>query len=111
MSRLGNVLEFSRLKSVELDAQDADGISTGGHAAMITHKFGVSADEYNDMLASQGGGCAICGLKCRSGKRLAIDHDHKTGMVRGLLCMCCNTAIGHLNDDKALLQRAIDYLS
>ena len=64
------------------------------------------------MLAAQDGKCAICGTTS-TGNRKAfhVDHDHKTGKVRGLLCSNCNTGIGNLRDDIGLLNRAIEYLS
>ena len=58
----------------------------------IKSRFGVSEVEYMAMLESQGGVCAICGKK--NTKRLAVDHDHNTGKVRGLLCGKCNTTLG-----------------
>jgi hypothetical protein len=55
--------------------------------------------------------CEICGIKEEaSGKMFALDHDHATGQVRGLLCFHCNIGIGHLKDDIKLLQKAIEYL-
>lgn len=55
--------------------------------------------------------CAICGGRDPvSGKALAIDHDHSTGRVRGLLCIRCNTALGSFKDDAALLVGALAYL-
>ena len=74
-------------------------------------KFSISEADYNKLFEQQNGRCAICNThQCSTGKALAIDHDHKTGKVRGLLCMPCNTAIGKLNDDPILVQRAADYL-
>lgn len=66
-------------------------------------------DEYDRRLNEQGGGCAICG-EFPTEKKLAVDHDHETGRVRGLLCMRCNTALGHFEDSITLLEAAIDYL-
>ena len=63
--------------------------SSRQHAAMITKTYGLNAAEYAAMLEAQGGRCAICRSKPKS-KRLAVDHDHKTGVVRGLLCSRCN---------------------
>jgi hypothetical protein len=51
--------------------------------------LGVDDERYAIMLADQGGGCAICGATPKS-RRLNVDHDHKTGAVRGLLCHACN---------------------
>ena len=61
------------------------------------------------LARSQGNCCAICGAKPK-GRRLAVDHDHKTGKVRGLLCMFCNTGLGKFRDDPKLLKKAIGYL-
>lgn len=75
--------------------------------------FGISAEDYYRMLNEQGGVCAICGgsePRGRSKTRFAVDHCHKTGKVRGLLCGPCNTGIGHLRDDVANLRAAIKYL-
>jgi hypothetical protein len=71
----------------------------------------ISRERYAELLEQQGGACAICGSGNRSGHRLAADHDHKTGAIRGLLCHRCNTAIGLLRDDPELLRAAIGYLS
>lgn len=78
-------------------------------------EFGLSLDEYNQMLESQKNVCAICGCaetRTRYGKalRLCIDHDNQTGKVRGLLCSNCNVAIGLLQHDPALISEALSYL-
>jgi hypothetical protein len=72
--------------------------------------YGISLDQYNEMLTKQKGTCAICKNKCPTNRRLAVDHSHKTGIVRGLLCCHCNQGIGHLKDDPSLLRKAIEYL-
>lgn len=74
----------------------------------VERKFGMEDGEYQQRLAQQGGVCAICRLPCT--RELAVDHCHKTGVVRGLLCAGCNTAIGRLHDDPRLLLRAAKYL-
>lgn len=73
-------------------------------------KYGITLNDYKAMLNKQGGKCAICGNECPSNRKLAVDHSHKTGIVRGLLCIHCNQAIGHFKDDTSLLNKAIDYL-
>jgi len=70
-------------------------------------KYGLSAAEYNAMVITQDGRCAICGAV----GELSIDHCHTAGNVRGLLCGTCNTGLGMFKDDPKLLHRAIDYLS
>lgn len=78
----------------------------------LKHKFGISAKDYQILLRSQGGGCAICSTtKDPSGKRLAVDHDHNTLEVRGILCSKCNRGIGFFDDNTERLQSAIAYLS
>jgi hypothetical protein len=71
--------------------------------------YGISVEEYEDMLESQGGGCYICGIG-PVGRALDIDHDHRTGKVRGLLCSNHNRALGLLGDDPDLLLAAHTYL-
>ena len=71
-------------------------------------EYGITEDDYQRMLASQQGACAVC-LKPFSGSP-HVDHCHATGRVRGLLCHLCNTALGKLNDDPERLRRAAAYV-
>jgi hypothetical protein len=80
-------------------------------------KYGITPEQYNELLLAQGRRCAICGTdepgnkKNSAGEtRFAVDHDHETQKVRGLLCSFCNNGIGHFRDDVALMARAIAYL-
>lgn len=52
--------------------------------------FQITLEEYEEILEAQGGACACCHRKPKPGKSLAVDHDHKTGLIRGLLCFMCN---------------------
>src|SRR5579859_4312155 len=74
-------------------------------------KFGIVLADYERMLDQQDGKCAGC-LRDRSEfkVRLAVDHDHKTGRIRGLLCADCNQALGRLKDSKETLLRLVNYL-
>lgn len=74
--------------------------------------YGIGEGDYDRMYAAQGGKCAICQRGKGKSKRLSVDHDHKTGKVRGLLCAACNRwLLGRCaRDDVAVLQRAIEYL-
>jgi len=76
----------------------------------LQYKFGVSLELYNKMMEEQGNSCKICKKGCVTGRKLAVDHDHKTGKVRGLLCSPCNRALGYVNDDLNILSEAITYL-
>lgn len=74
-------------------------------------QYGLTIEQFDEMSAKQGGRCAVCGSPPRNGKaNLDVDHDHKTGKVRGLLCDVCNRAIGLLGDDAESLARAAQYL-
>lgn len=73
-------------------------------------QYGLTPEQYAEMLAKQGGVCAICHLVCSTGRKLAVDHDPETGRVRGLLCTNCNQGIGKFHDDIEKLQAAILYL-
>jgi len=77
---------------------------------------GCTPEQYQALLDKQNGRCAICGApdghrSCRGKKcRLAIDHDHRTGAIRGLLCNSCNRGLGRFKDSIAILESALRYL-
>lgn len=73
--------------------------------------YGIDIEQYNQMLEKQNHTCAICGGVEKFNNSLAVDHDHKTGKVRGLLCTSCNQGIGKLQDSVDVLQSAINYLT
>lgn len=73
--------------------------------------YGITLDDWNSLFEKQEGRCAICKRpQDYFEKSLAVDHNHKTGKVRGLLCENCNRAIGLLYDNIDSLRNAIDYL-
>jgi hypothetical protein len=74
-------------------------------------KYGITLEDYNQMFADQNGCCAICGVHQVEVKtRLAVDHCHETGVVRGLLCKRCNMGLGYFDDCAENLAKAIIYL-
>jgi hypothetical protein len=75
-------------------------------------RYGLTVAEYVALADSQGGICAICKRAPHGGRRgaLHVDHDHKTGHVRGLLCDACNNGIGRFRDDPDLVRAALVYL-
>ncbi len=86
-------------------------------AARTRREYGLSRSDYAELYESQGGLCAICRQPSRYRKRdgtlsgrLAVDHDHATGRIRGLLCDQCNRMIGHLDKDLERALAAIRYL-
>jgi len=86
--------------------------------------YGITIEDYNRMLAKQGGGCALCGATnplvgnrtyLRNGKKTKrtvfdVDHNHKTGKVRGLLCTRCNRLVGLANDKIETAKKLVKYL-
>ena len=70
-------------------------------------RYGITAAEADEMLAAQGGVCAVC----RRADPEHVDHDHVTGKVRGMLCFNCNQALGNARDDVRVLQQLIRYLT
>ena len=84
------------------------------HATDIKRNYGLSIEDYNRMLVEQECKCKICGKQHDPSKkrgRLYVDHNHKNGKVRGLLCSGCNTAIGNMKDDVSLILKAIEYIN
>ncbi|AGT14312.1 endonuclease VII [Mycobacterium phage Adzzy] len=85
--------------------------SSGAWGTRIIATYGITPEEYWKIYEFQGGRCYICRRANGKKKRLSVDHDHKTGIVRGLLCTMCNKYIlGWARDCIEMLQRAIDYL-
>lgn len=81
--------------------------STKVRDSYLRRTYGISLADYDALFAAQGGGCAVCG---DAPEPLHVDHCHRTGKVRGLLCSPCNKALGHLNDNPKLLRRAAEYV-
>lgn len=80
--------------------------------ALLKRTYGLTQQEYDQKLESQGGGCAICGDKFADSqdRNLNVDHCHTTGKIRGLLCSRCNLTLGKVEDRVDLLLSAIEYL-
>jgi sulfur transfer complex TusBCD TusB component (DsrH family) len=83
----------------------------------IKHKFNITQQQYDEILLAQNGVCALCGkpetkISHKSHKvlPLAIDHDHKTGKIRGLLCDDCNVMLGRAKDEAEVLRKAANYI-
>jgi len=74
-------------------------------------RYGITLEDFNTMHEKQKGCCAICGKSSDENKQgLSVDHNHKTGKVRGLLCSHCNFVIGYANDSIERLHQIINYL-
>ncbi len=81
-------------------------------ASWLKSKYGITPEDYDQMLVKQHGCCGICGVDApsRGNKYFAVDHCHKTGRVRGLLCNECNRGMGLLRDSSDLCRKAAEYL-
>ena len=85
------------------------------HHHHLKRKFGITGADYEKMLKSQDGKCTICGstkpgINGNVIKKFAVDHDHKTGKIRTLLCANCNQGLGNFKDSPTLLRQAAEYL-
>src|SRR5688572_15346992 len=78
----------------------------GSRTYHLTRRYGITAEEADAMLTSQGGVCSIC----KTAPAQHVDHDHVTGKVRALLCFNCNGGLGQFRDDPAVLRAAADYV-
>lgn len=81
----------------------------------LSVKYGLTVEDYDRIFAAQSGKCAICDIPAEDAKgrnpgRLCVDHDHDTGVVRGLLCSPCNAALGSFGDDLDILRKVVEYL-
>jgi DNA-binding transcriptional MerR regulator len=85
----------------EIRAQQVD--------SRLRHRYGITLEEYEEMLERQDGRCAICRRPPPEGKRLHVDHNHETGEVRGLLCSWCNTRLIAL-ENREWFEAAQSYL-
>lgn len=68
-------------------------------------KWGLTSEQFIQMMEAQGGGCAICGADAK----LVVDHCHETGQIRALLCSQCNTALGLMAEDETRIKKLADY--
>ena len=105
--RVQRMREVSRLWRVNNPERSAAGI----RCATLRKKYGITAEEYEQLFDAQGRVCAICGDPYSKGNgRLHVDHDHVTGKIRGILCQACNVTLGKMRDSPTLLRLAADYL-
>lgn len=81
------------------------------HEAYVLKTYGLKAGQYDALYEAQGQRCYICERATGKARRLAVDHDHATGFVRGLLCKPCNSMLAHLRDSFAMIDRTAYYLA
>jgi hypothetical protein len=81
------------------------------HATRVEKVYGLQRGQYEQLYEAQGGRCYICQRATGKTRRLSVDHDHKSGYVRGLLCRPCNSLLGHIRDDTLVAKRIVYYLN
>jgi len=83
---------------------------SGAHERRVQRVYGLRDSEYGQIYLAQGGKCAICQRATGATRALSVDHDHASGLVRGLLCSVDNRLVGHLRDDPEAARRLLAYL-
>lgn len=109
-SRLRKVAEGSGGRCATHWRLEKDRRKAVGHEARVQKVYGLQLGDYGRLYDAQGGRCAFCRRATGKRRKLAVDHDHETGLVRGLLCSVCNQLLGHLRDDPATARRIAEYL-
>jgi hypothetical protein len=101
----------------EWGKRNPDAIKRADRKKTLKARYGISIEQYDAILKAQNGGCGVCGRPERTVQRagspiqnLAVDHDHETKRIRGLLCQPCNRALGNMGDSLEGVMRFVDYL-
>lgn len=104
--------ELVKKKKAEYFQKNKSRIQERWNKQVLRYRFGITPQQYDKMLADQGGVCKICKKfrLTKVQKRMGVDHCHKTGKLRGILCDWCNTGIAKFEDNESLLIEAIAYL-
>lgn len=100
------------IRSRRWQVKNPEKVTINNRRYRLKKNFDITDAEYERRLAAQSGRCKLCTRTPEdNGRRLAVDHDHDTGHVRGLLCTGCNSALGALGDNAEGLRRALEYLT
>lgn len=91
--------------------KNKDKVKIKNKSEWLQRKYSLSLEEYELLKKNQNNKCHICQEELTDGYEVHVDHSHKTGKIRGILCRWCNTGLGNFKDKIQSLQRAIDYLS
>lgn len=108
---------YANRQKTNPERNEARRLSKSHRQHTLLKKYGITREGYDALLDEQNGVCAICehpekqkDVRYGTPLFLAVDHDHNTNKVRGLLCSACNVAIGKMDDDPGRLRKAAEYL-
>lgn len=105
------VIPRKRIPRCRTHQREADReTKANAHEKRVMNTYGLEKGEYAQLYLFQGGKCALCRRATGASRKLSVDHDHATGLVRGLLCRPCNTMLGHARDSTKFFLRCIWYL-
>ena len=113
VNQVGNYIYKARCKSCDssVGKEDYKKNPNRRRSCALKYYYGLTLEDYDKLLESQGGVCAICQCPEEGFKKyLSVDHNHETGKIRGLLCNGCNRAIGFTQDNPDILEAAARYL-
>ena len=97
-------------RAIQWSKNNPEKVIASRRKTRLKYKYNLSLEDYNKLVEAQNNKCALC-LKEHTRRPLNVDHCHKTGKVRGLLCDKCNLGIGLFDDNPILLQKVKDYLN
>ena len=98
------------LERRKVDAEYAAEHRTRGRRKRLMRNYGLTLEKFDELLTSQNGVCKICLKTCSTNPHLSVEHNHKTGKVRGLVCHKCNQIIRLFDEQPEVMQRIMEYL-
>jgi|SRR6266850_842966 len=111
MANRDEILAQQKIDYANMNIEERNKLRVATYKSHLKRRYNLTPDEYMNLLISQNGGCAICPkTELENNGRLAVDHDHKTKKVRGLLCRTCNVALGAWENNIELFYKALEYL-
>jgi hypothetical protein len=96
--------------TLNVDKEATKQLNLNRYETMIKKKYGLSVEDYLNIVTKQNNRCAICGREPKWGKKLVLDHNHKTGKVRGMLCDLCNMLVGMRENNNNLFEKTDKYI-
>ena len=106
-----NCLDCEKFVARKYNAANPEALALRNRKSKLKRAFGLTLEQYQEMLHAQDQRCALCGTDVPGGRgSFVVDHCHTHGNIRGLLCNLCNVGLGALRDSPDLLRRAAEYV-